>query len=565
MTPHDTPAAGHPVSGTALTRRQLLRGLAAGGAAAAGGALLATDHAGATAPVAPRQAQPAAPVDVQLTLAPGWPFPALPAEGEPATDPRQDAFAETLRAWQELNPGVEVEQIEFNIWDQEGLVTAVAGGTAPSLFHGSVLGGWDNAATFAAFKQGLAADVTDLVAKYGTSDKLADYVRAPWAQWSVDGRYYAAPQAYVPGNGIYFRRDLITELGLEEPQPGWTWEDFRTLAKGLTEGDRKGAALQRWGSGWTLSASGFDLLTTIPDPEASWHWRRDYTSQLDKWVSRVQLYRDMVFTDQSIVSDISFTDPEVLGAFVNGSAAMFANNSSFFLNTGDDGPLAMANALGKPLEEVVGWIQHPVGDLQIANNTQPFVSILSFSPDLEGDALDKGYALFDHMFFGPGFTQLRVAAYEASQDLRVVYDDVVPVNGLTTIEGVPGTPTDAWGEKYITAVEDALAIPLPPDRSQYIPAETETGPTDDAAEDASSRWSFEAGELDIAALLRDLEETQNSQMAGFESGVPREDFIAGAKAYYEAHNAFWEQHSPEFHANIFRPWYEENVAPALGA
>jgi hypothetical protein len=66
------------------------------------------------------------------------------------------------------------------------------------------------------------------------------------------------------------------------------------------------------------------------------------------------------------------------------------------------------------------------------------------------------------------------------------------------------------------------------------------------------------------ADLKTLEETMNQQAASFTSEIPDDQFIAGAKAFYEAQAAYWEENSPEFYTNVFKPWYDSLVAPALG-
>ncbi len=56
----------------------------------------------------------------------------------------------------------------------------------------------------------------------------------------------------------------------------------------------------------------------------------------------------------------------------------------------------------------------------------------------------------------------------------------------------------------------------------------------------------------------------NQQAASFTSEIPDDQFIAGAKAFYDAQAAYWEANSPEFYNNVFKPWYDALVAPALG-
>ena len=48
----------------------------------------------------------------------------------------------------------------------------------------------------------------------------------------------------------------------------------------------------------------------------------------------------------------------------------------------------------------------------------------------------------------------------------------------------------------------------------------------------------------------------NQQAAGFTSEIPDDQFLAGAKEFYEAQAAYWEANSPEFYNNVFKPWYD---------
>ena len=52
--------------------------------------------------------------------------------------------------------------------------------------------------------------------------------------------------------------------------------------------------------------------------------------------------------------------------------------------------------------------------------------------------------------------------------------------------------------------------------------------------------------------------------AGFTSENPKDEFLAGAKAFYDAQAAYWEANSPDFYNNVFKPWYDSLVAPNLG-
>lgn len=539
------------------TRRELLRLIAlAGGAVATAGVAASCSRGGSGGGGA----------DVTLKVSGGWPYGPMPTKKDRNADPVQEAYAEVLQDWMDKNPGVTLKNVTVNVWDQEALTTAVTGGSAPSMYPGNVLGGWDDSATRSAFVQGMAADVTDTVKSYAFGTKIASYAKPIWRSWLVNDKYFAAPSAYNVGNGIYYRRDLVQEAGLTEPAPGWTWPDVATLAAGLTQGHRKGVALQSWGLGWWLGANGYDLLTQVPAPDTSWNWTWSYTAQKDTWVPIVEAFRKMIFTDKSVLSDVSFTDSQVTEAFSQGRAAMMPNNAGFFLGDPDtdNTPAHLARQMKKPIEDVVGWMQHPVGAHGHFGNTQAFMTLLSFSPDLNDDGLDKSASLHDWMTFGKAYARQKKAVWDDSHDLQRVFTDVTPVNGMSDLEGVPGTAEQAWGPTYMKAVREAAGIPLVPATSQYFPVEDNPGPSDTASSDAQSKWTYEQGDMDVAADLAKLQRVRNKQAASFSSSISDDDFVASARRYYDAHKQFWADHAPEFSKQVFDDWYTRTVQPALG-
>ena len=105
---------------------------------------------------------------------------------------------------------------------------------------------------------------------------------------------------------------------------------------------------------------------------------------------------------------------------------------------------------------------------------------------------------------------------------------------------------------------------LVPELSSYLPAEESSGPAGEPVDDAMSKWMYEPDPGPILPALLKLEKTRNTQAKSFKAAVSEEDFIAGARKYYQAHDTFWRKDAPAFHENVFRGWYERLVLPALG-
>jgi hypothetical protein len=554
-----------------VTRRDLLRALGAGGAALAGMPLIGSLGAN-DANAAPRASLRGQTVDVTLITTADLPYPGIPTAEVQAADPALKAYADAVQPWMDENPGVKLQQITFDVYDQQALLVAISGGTAPSFYPADVLGDWNEELVLASEKSGLAADVTDQVAQNDLEAKLADYCLALWKTKAIDGQHYALPYGYNCGDGLYYRVDMFKEAGLEVPTSDWTWQDVRDLAKTLTTGDVKGIGLQGWGLSLPLVAEGWGftvLRNRLPAPETSWDWKWDFTTSADEWAKIISWFRSMIFEDQSVLADVAMEDDQIVAQFLQGTVAMMNNNSTYF--TSSPSPSVdlsfsrVADEMGKPIEEVFGYLPHPAGSNGFTATSWGQLDTMALNPDLDQSALDKAASLHIYMM-GPGFVSQKKAAYEASKDLRYVWigGDVTPLYKPSELEGIPGSPEEAWGEAYMKAVHTVADRPLMPWPHWFIALQSEAGPPETPLDDARDHWFYDSSQPDIMADLKQLEETMNQQAAGFTSEVPDDQFIAGAKAFYDAQAAYWEKNSPDFYNNVYKPFYDSLVAPALG-
>jgi hypothetical protein len=275
----------------------------------------------------------------------------------------------------------------------------------------------------------------------------------------------------------------------------------------------------------------------------------------------------MVNQDESVLRDVAMEDDEIVAQFVEGNAAMMNNNVTYFCRppTELDSHSAIADQLGKPVGDIFGFIAHPVGVNGYNQTTWGQLDTMGFNPDLEPIALDKATSLHVYMM-GQGAVIQKQAAFAASNDLRYVWPggDILPLYKPSELQGIPGTPDEAWGEAFMTNVRAAAAIPLQPLPHWFIPPSAEAGPPETPYEDMRSKWFFEGGDQDVSADLKQLEETRNQQASDFTAELPDDQFVAGAKAYYEALDAYFEQNAPAFYTNVYKPWRDQFVTPVLG-
>lgn len=558
-------AHSEPASGTTfarpMSRRQLLRTFAISGGVLVGGAVLASCGGANSSQQT---------VDVTISSA-SWPYSAMPDQATQAKDPTQKAYAEALKQWNAKNPGVKIKNVSLNIWDSQALSSAIQSGTAPAWYPTGVIGSWNLAGMRAAFAQNLAADVTALHQQYGTEQKIASYAKTSWHQQLTNGKYYDAPVFFdTGGSSFFYRRDLFQAAGLPEPTQDMTWSDVRTWAKALTTDKRKGLATQSYGLGFMLNDTFFDIYRLLPAPKSPWHWHIDYNNKMDTWVKVTDIYRGMRFVDKSMLTDVTYTDGEVNKAFGRGDVAMSTSPAGLFTDpvTQPGSPGYLARQLNKNIDEVVGLLKHPHGfDGAFSASGGGSVWCLSFDPHLSRNpsALDKAFGLHFYMTFGQGAIDQKVSLYNSTKDLQQVFNsnDVMPLNGITTYSGIPGTPEDAWGKRYVQAINAFINLPPVPDSGSYLPAEKNTGPSDTPWNDALTALS--TTQKSATSILSNTQSIYTQQESGFTSSISETDFTNGIRKYYADLNKYVQQVTPAYYTSTFQPWYQKYIVPVIGS
>ncbi|MBN8882321.1 ABC transporter substrate-binding protein [Salana multivorans] len=104
-----------------------------------------------------------------------------------------------------------------------------------------------------------------------TGFDIADYSESIVEGLTSDGAQLAVPYDFGPFV-VYVNKDLFDAAGLEQPQPGWTFEEFIAAAEALTKDGTYGWAVNgspdAW-LGWALSVGGVymaDGEPTLTDP-----------------------------------------------------------------------------------------------------------------------------------------------------------------------------------------------------------------------------------------------------------------------------------------------------------
>ena len=97
--------------------------------------------------------------------------------------------------------------------------------------------------TFQTFaSRGVMEPIDDFIAK---NPNYSDFAPALFEDCKYQGKTYFVPTSWN-NIMIHYNRDLFDKAGVKYPASGWTWEDFREVAKKLTVKDGSGNVTQ-WG------------------------------------------------------------------------------------------------------------------------------------------------------------------------------------------------------------------------------------------------------------------------------------------------------------------------------
>ena len=147
---------------------------------------------------------------------------------------------------------------------------------------------------------------------------MDDFVDSTTDVFTIDGNLYELPTDCNDAV-VHVNTKMFQEAGIEIPYDGWTWDEFRSIAKQLTtgEGDSKvygfGTSLSpAWLAGWFMS-NGSDYInddwtdSNLSDPKA---------------METVEFLNSLVNEDKSMPVPETTTDATSL--FAAGRVAMIA-------------------------------------------------------------------------------------------------------------------------------------------------------------------------------------------------------------------------------------------------
>ena len=223
-------------------------------------------------------------------------------------------YGALVKAFERSTDGFDVELIEVADKDEHlaKLTTSFAGGDAPDVFL----------VNFREYSQFVVRGaVTPYETYVGANDvDLSAYYPHPLEAFTFQGQLQCMPQN-ISSLVVYFNTKLFKQAGLERPRAGWSWEDLRTTALALTQGDVHGLGIEPsiirlapfvW-------SNGGEIVDDLQEPTTLTFDQPESREALEYIVSLVR-------EDQVVPSEEDVAAQDLETRFVTGKLGMFLSS-----------------------------------------------------------------------------------------------------------------------------------------------------------------------------------------------------------------------------------------------
>jgi multiple sugar transport system substrate-binding protein len=217
-----------------------------------------------------------------------------------------------VESWNETHPGIQVtiQPVDVNSVHDK-LLTNFVGGTAADVVH-------DEAADIAGFtQQGYLANLSPLVSKRFK----ASIPKSLWDTVNFGGNKVTGVPILMQTYNVFANMDIFKQAGIKAPtaKTPWTWAQFRSVAKRLTNSNRFGVC-------WGLRSPTAAIQTMALNyggqyfylEGGKWNFRHGPAEQ-----AVVKHMHDMIHVDKSVdAAATGLSGSAVLPAFFGGRCAM---------------------------------------------------------------------------------------------------------------------------------------------------------------------------------------------------------------------------------------------------
>lgn len=234
-----------------------------------------------------------------------------------ANEEEKKIFEDAIDRFETAHPDctVDASYTSGSTWGEycDKLLIQIGSGEAPDVIHVAIEG------TQMLVKNNVLLPLDDMIAADPDGQAmLDDFVDATTDVFTIDGKLYELPTDCNDAV-VHVNTKMFQDAGIEIPYDGWTWDEFRSIAKQLTtgEGDSKvyGFATSlapSWLAGWFMS-NGSDYINS--------DWTDSNLSD-PKALETVEFLNNLVNEDKSMPVPETTTDATSL--FAAGRVAMIA-------------------------------------------------------------------------------------------------------------------------------------------------------------------------------------------------------------------------------------------------
>jgi len=247
----------------------------------------------------------------------------------------QKVINSAIEAFEATHPNVEVKQAVVN-WEnaRSQLVTSVMAGMAPDIAE--LPADW----ALDYMLNGGVLPLEELV----SAEVIDSFVAQSLKSTSLGGHIYGLGLETSP-TGLYYRKDLFEQAGLDPQRPPQNWDELVTYAKKLTR-DRDGdGEIDQWGLVFEAGGFGPDCwciqylyesgTPIVKQSDGEWH--SDFLSE--EAIRGLQFYYDLVNTYKVTPPGVTgMTWEDAKNMFVFGDAAMMINGMFVFNLLKDSAP-----------------------------------------------------------------------------------------------------------------------------------------------------------------------------------------------------------------------------------
>jgi ABC-type glycerol-3-phosphate transport system substrate-binding protein len=217
-----------------------------------------------------------------------------------------------VESWNKTHPDIQVSIVPIDVNSvHDKLLTNFVGGTAADVIH-------DEAADIAGFtQQGYFANLTPLMSK----QFKASIPQALWDTVNFGGNRVTGVPILMQTYNVFANMDILKAAGIKAPtlKNPWTWTQFRSIAKRLTNSSRFGVC-------WGLRSPTAAIQTMALNfggqyfylEGGKWNFRWGPAEQ-----NVVRQMHDMIHVDKSVdAAATGLSGSAVLPAFFGGKCAM---------------------------------------------------------------------------------------------------------------------------------------------------------------------------------------------------------------------------------------------------